>query len=182
MVASVGYSKISLNQTYRYSGETIEQPITSHEYTVGIGSYLGERTGITLSFSQEKLEEDFKSRSRRITHKNTTRTRSLSLQFKHIAKLENDRYLRIEPTLTQEKEGDTEAVTADFELGYFFNKSAQILSSVGRNFETDLTSASLGFEYFVTPLSAFTVDYLDAAINDSDAENTRLILGVTTRF
>ncbi len=182
MVASVGYSKISRDGTYSNSGETIEQRVTSHEYAASIGSYLGERTGIALSLSQEKQENDVKNRSRRITHKSTERTRSLALQFKHIANLEDGRYLRIEPTVTQAKRGDTEAVTADLELGYFFNKSAQILSSAGRNFETDLTSASLGFEYFVTPLSAFTVDYLDAAINDSDAEDTSLILGVTTRF
>lgn len=181
LIVSASYIKESLeseNDTdIQYSQYHFDYVL--HEFT--IGSYLGKRSAIALGYMTEKFEADEKMPN---GDKNKERQTddSIILSFKHLAELGDEKYLRLEPTVTQTEVLNEDQLIVEVDLGFYVNRSAQFTAIVERNFETNLTAATFGFEYFATSDAAFGLQYIDHTINDSDRVQSEFQAYVNTRF
>lgn len=177
LIVSADYLKLSLDSEQDYPRYYANN--TTH--SIAVGSYLGRNTAFTLGYSTEKTDAEEKLRGGRSNIDSQTDD-SIILTVKHLAELSGDRYLHIQPTVTQTEVLNQDELTVELDLGFYLNRSAQFSWSLGRNFETEITSASVGFEYFVTPDAAFSLLYSDDAISDSDVTDSFFAASVSTRF
>lgn len=180
VVISADYLKISTDSETDSISRYPQYRSSNIDQEVKIGSYIGQNTLVLIGYGQEYMELEEKEPDLRDLERETNRY--ISLYIKHLAILDQERFLRIEPSFTQTKKGDKSELDVDIELGLYLNRSAQIMATLARNFETNLTEATIGFEYFVTTHSSFSISYTDSLVDTSDDENSNTTLSVNMRF